>query len=351
MSSTSVLESSEEKSNGFKLMKLIVYGGTEALRKTFTRYHPGNLQTVLCTHHCSLLTLKNKFLDKSQWEKFYPSSNPPNIDEWDITLLLVFLRNICGSSPPNRGLWKLKNMPNVTNDLVEADIVRIRLLHYIRSAHVPNSSVSSADFKVLWTELSLPSVRLGIDQKEIDKLENELFQSECVLNKNLVSFDFHGEIERCNRKFIEGTRGWVFDQVETWFNNENSINRALIISGDAGMGKTIIAVVFCEKFSEHLGASHFFQHNSSLYCNSKFFLQSLAVQLCKIIHEYRETLVEKLSGNLGQSLNDMNIEGLFAIFFKKPFSCNSNPGKRVLIILDAVDEAEFDMEGISLNET
>ena len=343
MATTSIFDSSEEKCNGFKLRRLIVDGGTEALRKTLKRYLPGNLQTVLKNKHPSLLGLKRKgILDKNQWEKLYPSSNPPNIDEWDITLLLVLLRNICGLSPPNSAIWKLTNMPNVTDHSVEADIVRIRLFRNKKYAHIPNTSVSSADFKVLWPEISLPLVRLGIDKKEIDKLEKELYLSESVLNKNLVSFDFQGEIERCNKKFTEGTRGWVFDQVETWFNDENSTNRAFIVSGDAGMGKTIIAAVVCEKLAEHVGASHFFKHNNSLYSNSKFFLQSLAAQLCKIIPEYREILVEKLSGNLGQSLNDMNIESLFATLFKEPFSRIANPGKRVLIILDAVDEAELD---------
>ena len=47
----SVLDSSDEKTNGFKLMRLIVDGGTEALRQTLTKHCPGNLQVVLSTHH------------------------------------------------------------------------------------------------------------------------------------------------------------------------------------------------------------------------------------------------------------------------------------------------------------
>ena len=47
-STSSVLGSLNETHNGMKLMKLVLDGGTEALRKVFKRIHPGNLQVVLC---------------------------------------------------------------------------------------------------------------------------------------------------------------------------------------------------------------------------------------------------------------------------------------------------------------
>ena len=40
-------------------------------------------------------------------------------------------------------------MPNNTNDSVEADVVRIRLFHNEHFGHIPNTSVSSADFMTL----------------------------------------------------------------------------------------------------------------------------------------------------------------------------------------------------------
>ena len=53
----SVLDSSEEKTNGIKLTRLIVDGGTEVLRNVFLSKHAGNLQTVLSTHHATLYHL------------------------------------------------------------------------------------------------------------------------------------------------------------------------------------------------------------------------------------------------------------------------------------------------------
>ena len=88
----SVLDSSDEKTNGFKLMRLIVDGGTEALRQTLTKYCPGNLQVVLSNHYHILLNLKNnRIINQNQWDKLYPAASvPPNINDFDITLLCVF---------------------------------------------------------------------------------------------------------------------------------------------------------------------------------------------------------------------------------------------------------------------
>ena len=385
----SILGSPDEKSNGFKLMRLIVDGGTEALRNAFRKSHPGNLQVVLsCTcspttscnqHILSRLRSRPKRINDDQWEKLYPpTSNPPNINDFDITLLSVLLRNVCGLWLPHDKRWD--KSPNVSDHSIEADIVRIKLYRNERFGHIPNTSVSTADFKLFWAEISLPLVRLGIHQSEIDRLENEQCgeeevervlnewekceteimkvlneikddvkglkkdeesRSDDVINKNLVSCNFHREIELYYEKFTEGTREWVFEQFFIWFNDETSKNRAFVISGLAGMGKSVIAAAICKRFAEHVGASHFFQYNNSQYNNSNILLQSLAWQLCQVVPAYKEALIQKLSGNLGQSLNNANSEGLFSILFKEPFSGIADPGKRILIVLDAVDESEY----------
>ena len=332
-------------------------------------------------------------------------------------------------------------MPTPSDHSVEADIVRIKFFRNEHFGHIPHSAVSEADFKALWAEISSPLVRLGIDQKEIDRLENEecgkedmkriwnaleeyrsllnetrnaveenrnvlnetrnvveenrnvlnettnvvdenrnvlnetrnvveenrnvlnetrnvvdenrnvlndlmekfveASRSDNLLKEQLVRFDFQTEIDFFNRKCTTGSREWVLEQVFTWFNETTSENRAFVISDLPGMGKSVIAAVICKRFAEHVGASHFFKYNDSQYNNPNFFLQSLAWHLCKVIPAYKEALSGKLSGNLGKPLNDMNIQGLFSILFKEPFSGISDPEKRILIVLDAVDESEY----------
>ena len=405
-STSATLGSSDDTCNGTKLMRLILDFGTEALRIVFRNNHSGNLQVVLsctcssstCTsstcNHNILLKLKGRgIIKKKQWNKLYPSpTNAPNINDFDITLLSVLLRNICGLKPPRSG-WD--NTPNSSDHSELADSIRIKLFRNERFGHIAKTAVSMANFKAYWEEISLPLVRLGIDQKEIDKLENEECgkeeverlrkewnecdnkimnaveenthawkehtnavieikndlkvlvqkekenQSDGVLNKHLVWCDFQKEIELYNAMFTIGTRQWVFDHVLTWFNDKTSKNRAFVICGRAGMGKSVIAAVICKKFAEHVGAFHFFQYNNSKYSNPNYFLQSLAWHLCKVVPPYKEALIKKFCGNLGKSLNDMDIEGLFSTLFKEPFSGISDPGKHILIVIDAVDESEY----------
>ena len=388
----SVLDSSDERTNGFKLMRLIVDGGTEALRQTLTKYCPGNLQVVLTTHRHTLSKLKHKkIIKQSQWDKLYPAASvPPNINDFDITLLCVLLKNICGLKSHKDPIWH--NIPNVSDHSIEADIVRVRLFRNERFGHIPNTAVSDCDFQSFWAEISVPLVRLGIDQREIDRLENEPCEKEEVervlkewekseskitkslegiravvdehgnilnevndnvkalrkdnesrsdelLNKHLVWCNFQTEIELYYERFTEGTREWVFEEFLTWFADENSKNRAFVISGLAGMGKSVVAAAMCKKFAEHVAACHFFQYNNSKYNNPKFFLESVAWQVSQVFPAYKKALIHKLSGNLGQSLNDMNIQGLFSTLFKEPLSDVDGPGKPVLLVLDALDES------------
>ena len=468
-STSSLLGSSDEKHNGMKLMRLVLDGGTEALRNVFQRIHPGNLQVVLsctcsssstCNYHCLFQLNKRKIINQNQWDKLYPPHpSKQNVNDFDITLLSVLLRNICGLSPPSTTGWD--NVPTPSDHSVQADIVRIKLFRNKHLGHIPHSAVSEADFKALWAEISSPLVRLGIDQKEIDRLENEEcgeedmkriwnaleeysnvlnetrnavkenwnvlnqtrnvveenrnvlnetrnaveenrnvlnetrdvveenrnvlnetrnaveenrnvliktrnalgentnvlretrntvveirnevkeLRSDDPLKKHLIQFNFQTEIDFFNGKCTTGSREWVLNHVQTWLNETYSENRAFVISDVAGMGKSVIAAVICKRFVEHVGACHFFKYNDSQYNNPNFFLQSLAWQLCKVLLAYKEALIQKLSGNLGNPLNDMNIQGLFSVLFKEPFSSISDPGKRILIVLDAVDESEY----------
>ena len=397
---SSVLGSSDDTLQGTKLMRLILDGGTEALRNAFRKIHPRNLQVVLSTNQHILSNLNRNIINQSQWDKLYPASPKlPDINDFDITLLSILLRNICGLSPPSSG-WA--EMPNVSDDSFEADIVRIKLFRNERFAHVTKTAVSTANFKSFWAEISVPLVRLGIDQKEIDRLEKEKCgpeevarllkewnefdgkiinaledvlnvsnesqnvsrenqkilkdiksdtkellnrddesRSDGVLSKHLVWCDFNHAIELHYGKFVNGTREWVFEQVLSWFNNETSKHRAFVIAGHAGMGKSVIAAVICKRFAEHVGASHFFQYNNSRYNSPTFFLRSLAWHICKRIPAYSEALIKKLSENFGRSLNDMDIEGLFSTLFEEPFSGIADSEKRMLIVLDAVDECEY----------
>ena len=389
---SSNLESSEEKTNGWKLMRLIVDGGTEALRNIFLNIHPGNLQHVLASNHSALFPLykTRKIITKPQWDKLYPHPpRIPNIQEFDITLLVVLLRNICGLSAPSTG-WNAR--PGLADKSREANIVRIKLFRNDFFGHVPGTAVCSLDFEARWVEVSSTLLGLGLSQVEIDRLKDEecgeeevnrvrekwneseresvikldsialkldrlekileevhtlshessqqmKSSSDNILRESLHWCDFQNEIRLLLKRYTKGTREWVFEQVLTWLNNKSSTNRAFIVTGEAGMGKSVIAAVSCKLFPENFAACHFFQYNNSRYNNSKFLLQSLAWQLSNVFPKYKEELTTSLLGSKGKILNDMNIEGVFSTLFEEPLTkCISDRCMPFLIVIDALDE-------------
>lgn len=107
---SSVYDVSEEKTNGTKLIRLLVDGGTHILRKFLhSVYPPGKLQVVLNKNRPKLQWLKsNGVLFQPQWEMLFPSSgDPPNSEGFDITLLHLLLLNICYLSAPSTGWHKM----------------------------------------------------------------------------------------------------------------------------------------------------------------------------------------------------------------------------------------------------
>ncbi|XP_046858601.1 uncharacterized protein LOC124452051 [Xenia sp. Carnegie-2017] len=404
----SALRKAEEKTNWIKLMGLIVDCGGEALRITLRKQLSGtDLFNVLndSKNYDKLLLLKDKQIKQHQWDLLYPHPPTlPNENEFDITLLCLLLRNICGMKPSHDPIWTSVNDPN--DPSTEANITRIRLFRNANFGHNPKTSVSFEKFGSLWLEISKPLQSLGISKEEIDRIKNKSFgNEECerilkkwdafksdltdliqthqkgvkrtvdglekeleqvkdsvsvikdevheirhhshlgpeedMLTKKLVSCNFESEIKHHSEKFLEGTREWVFNEFLAWFEDDTSQNRAFIISAVAGMGKSVIAATLCRRYPQYLSAVHFFQHNNNRYNKANVLLQSLALQVSRNFPAYKQLLVKKLSGQLSQPLNNMNVEGLFSLLFTELFYNISELPKRMLVVLDALDECGY----------
>ena len=163
------------------------------------------------------------------------------------------------------------------------------------------------------------------------------------LLRNLAKSEFKGDIEYHVQRFQEGTREWIFKKVDDWLDDKSSSNRVIIISGAAGMGKSVISAVICKRMQEagRLSGSHFCQHNNVRYRKPQLMLQSLACHLSHALTQYKNALVEQLSRNLGPvELNNMGVEELFALLFKEPLSKIPDPGRNILMVIDGLDESE-----------
>ncbi len=159
----------------------------------------------------------------------------------------------------------------------------------------------------------------------------------------LATINTQKVIEYHAARYQEGTRLSFFEIVEKWVDDRSSRNRVMVISGNAGMGKSVFSAVVCKRMQEadRLLGSHFCQHDKQRYRNGKVMLQSLACQLSDSLPEYKTALVKSLSRNLGEELNKMEVKDLFEVLFEEPLSKSKDPGKNVLMVIDGLDESEY----------
>ena len=415
----SPLASSVEKTNGAKLSRLLIDGGTTVLRNVFDGFHPpANLAADLHANRPILNNLfRKKILHKSQWDLLFPSGGvTPDSNTFDITLLFLLLTNICGLSPPLAGWHK---PPPSSDTSREANLARIKLYRNELYGHVTSTGVQTAAFNIKWQAISVVLVALGLNPAEVVKLKaapcgedyinvviewaksdeeissqlaqvrkiqcearqrqeedhqtiqeiKEMLttQQEVVRTLQEVNERVERMEEECNRDndddiltklaavnsqrgiddhaetYQEGTRMFFFESVEKWLDDRSSPNRVMVISGNAGMGKSVIAAVICKRMQEvgRLSGSHFCQHDKARYRNPKVMLQSLASQLSSSLPEYKDALVKTLSRNLGVDLNNMEVKDLFDLLFDEVLSKLKDPGRNILLVVDGLDESEY----------
>ena len=471
----SPLASSVEKTNGNKLSRLLIDGGTTVLKNIFDYYHPpANLAANLSSKHIHSILTKlrhRKILNGSQWDKLFPppGGGTPNSINFDITLLFLLLRNICGLHPPLSG-WD--RMPPVSDTSREANLARIKCYRNELYGHVTTTGIQTSVFDVKWQEVSCILVSLGLSQSEVDRLKREpcgedyvSAVTEWMKNDEEIHFqlkdlrtkqqqvlqtqqeghrtvqDTHQTVSRVeqtlqdtyqavgnlqqmqteavklqqedhrilqdtrqavegvqrsiqmlqevrktqpesqqqieyeaanteerrdkaeedealrklakvnterviqyhSRKYQEGTRLHIFEKIKLWLDDRTSENRVMVISGDAGMGKSVISAVVCQRMRNagRLSGSHFCHHDKACNRNPKIMLQSLAYQLSELLPQYKRELVKALSRNLGEDVNNLEVGELFELLFEEPLINVDDPGRSLLMVIDGLDESEY----------
>ena len=169
--------STNETTNYARLCRLLVDVGANVLRETFDKKRPtGSLDIVLSTPpvHATLQTLRTKrVLNATQWSKLYPAiKSSVSSKDFDITLLMVLLRNICGLVAPPTG-WD--SLPAARDLTPEADIVRIKYYRNTVYGHASEASVDNPTFSQCWQDIQDALVRLGgtCYQDAIDDLKTD----------------------------------------------------------------------------------------------------------------------------------------------------------------------------------
>ena len=169
--------STKETTNYARLCRLLVDVGTQVLRETFDKIHPPRgLQKVLggpAVFSILQSLRKRKVLNPSQWGELYPAiKSAVSSKSFDITLLMVLLRNICGLTSPATG-WD--NFPLATDVSQEADIARVKMYRNTVYGHASQASVDDVTFGTCWKQIRDTLERLGgvTYGTAIDDLEHE----------------------------------------------------------------------------------------------------------------------------------------------------------------------------------
>ena len=160
-SSTPATPSTKETTNYARLCRVLVDVGTCALRDCFDLIcSPTTLHAVLATNQPTLQSLRSKrIINPTQWGKLFPAI-PASVSsrDFDITLLMILLRNICGLAPPRTG-WD--SLPGATDVSREADIARVKYFRNTGYGHAEQAFVDDATFDTHWKEIRDTLVRLG----------------------------------------------------------------------------------------------------------------------------------------------------------------------------------------------
>ena len=374
----------QEKANYSRICQLLIDKGGDALRRVFqTRINlslpPSTLDSLLNTHKKSLQKLRYSVINVAQWKLLYPASGPADANSFDISLLTILLRNICGLPSPAAG-WNA--MPIGSDTSVSAEILRIKMIRNEVYGHISTAQLDDAKFETLWREISQPLIKLGIPQQGIDelkqtalspeeesyierlkewkelednlssklddiqknvaKLRKEFVDSQKIqenvktseINK-LAKFAFHGKIKELSKKIQGGTRKWFFDEFKEWVDDEKS--SVMILTAGPGVGKSVLSARICELYQEsgQLAACHFCDFRTSDYRDPYRILQSLASQMCDNVDEFRD----KLTGALSRQHSRDSLSDTFRVLLNDPLHALDRT-EPMLIVVDALDESK-----------
>ena len=172
--------STKETTNYARLCRLLVDVGTQALRDAFDAIHPPtNLHTISTVNKTTLQSLRTrKVINATQWGILFPAI--PTSVSWanfDITLLIILLRNTCGLPSPAAGWDTLSAATDVSR---EADITRVKYYSNFVYGHAECASVDDSTFNIYWGDIRDTLVRLGGEKYKaaIDNLETDCMEPE-----------------------------------------------------------------------------------------------------------------------------------------------------------------------------
>ena len=142
----------------------------------------------------------------------------------------------------------------------------------------------------------------------------------------------------------------MFDDFDKWFRDPGD-SRAYVLLGDAGVGKSVMAGVVAQRTREagRLGAAYFCRHNDSTRNDPRYLLGTVACQLCNYHSQYNDIVGGEGVVRMMLANPKLGVQELFTKLLEEPLvKCNPY-GQRKLVIIDALDETEYESREDLLN--
>lgn len=161
--------------------------------------------------------------------------------------------------------------------------------------------------------------------------------------------DFTADIKYYAPQHHAGTRKWLFGDIEQWLTQPSpprnmSQAKVCIVTGNPGMGKTVLAAKLCATAIDkgNLAACFFFQHHKSRRSNPNVLVKTLAYQLCKSVPQCRKIIENALAD---KDLVQIKLIDLFTDLILEPLHQLPDPQDQKLIVIDGLDECELGEHG------
>lgn len=253
---SSVFDTSEEKTNGTRLGRLLIDGGTDVLRKFLDSVYPKpqSLADELTNNYARFQFLRSiRVIFDQQWEKLFPpSGDPPDSKTFDLTLLHLLIREVCYLPAPSNGWHK---MPPEDDESLEANITRIKCFRN-DLCHSVSTGIPSDNFENKWNKIvsSLEAIEIGVYRKNIERLKNDsidhetrkLVEEEIKQWQNVQEHDtleVMSRLQSCLPDVVP--REHMFGRSQelklVGDNIESETVAMVLITGGPGFGKTALA--------------------------------------------------------------------------------------------------------------
>ena len=208
----------QQSANFFKIVRLLVDIGADALRYAFLKEIPSNkLASELQLNFSKFMSLKKKkVLTEPQFDLLQES--PPDPSKFDISLLVALLRNICPNIEKPKYGWSVK-IPDEKDKSLGAELLRIR---NIRNKHLHPSSTLMPEqlFKPLWTDLVAIITRIAVSVN--NEVTGQIIKKISLLEQRDI--DPAGEEEK---KIFQIFQNWQMQIADILFEEIDSVKNSL----------------------------------------------------------------------------------------------------------------------------